>query len=462
MPKTPSEELETFLARQEPAALVGLLLELAAQHEVVQKRLSRLQLADRPEKLAADFRRTLTAWRRSKRFLDYRRAGEFARELEDWLGQVERELLPRDPAAALALFEQFIEADGTWLERADDSDGSIGDAVRTACGLWLRAAARAPEPPGGWVERLTRLARADEYGARAELLGSAGLLLDESQLRGLVGHYQAMMTRTIAEGSGRGELPIEVFQISGTLSLLAGALRDPDVHVRAVLSYSPTPNEVQRHRFVREYLEADRPADALEWLSGHWGHLEDSRRSLLADALGRLGRREESAALRYEILERTLSVHDLQRWLEDLPETAHADARERARKLAIDDDRDPIAAARLLLEIGEPLLAESRLVASTGRIDGNDYGRLVPLAEALGEHGLSRGEALVYRALLQAILDRAYTRAYGHAARYWRRLSEIADSGVELLPLTPHDDFAAQIRQRHGRKIAFWTRVNAG
>jgi len=142
MPPKPTDDLETFLMRQNLSTLVGILIELANGHEAVQARLARLRLADRPDKLAAGFSKTLTAWRRSSKFFTYREAGEFGRMLEAWLFQVHRELLPKDPAAALALFESFIEADGAFFEHADDSDGCIGDAVRAACRHWLQAATR--------------------------------------------------------------------------------------------------------------------------------------------------------------------------------------------------------------------------------------------------------------------------------------------------------------------------------
>ena len=61
LPSTPADDLETFLKRQDPSTLVGILIELANDREVVQARLARLQLADRPDKLAASFRKTLTA-----------------------------------------------------------------------------------------------------------------------------------------------------------------------------------------------------------------------------------------------------------------------------------------------------------------------------------------------------------------------------------------------------------------
>jgi hypothetical protein len=252
---------------------------------------------------------------------------------------------------------------------------------------------------------------------------------------------------------------MEVFRISGALSLLSESLRDPDVMVRASLRYSSNPNPVQRQSFARAYLDADRPADALEWLQDPRGHLDDSRQDLLAAALERLGRFKESSPIRQRMFERTLSDFYLQRWLEHLPEAARPEAMARARTLALRHD-DLTAAATLLLQLGDADAAEARLLAEPARIDGNHYGRLVPLAKTLRAHECPRGETVVYRALLRGILDRAYVRAYGHAARYWARLVEIARSGGTLSPLPSHEDFEAEIRARHGRKSAFWAYVN--
>ncbi|MCO5108808.1 MAG: hypothetical protein M9907_17245 [Burkholderiaceae bacterium] len=459
MAKPPNEDLETFLRRQDAGDLVTVLLELANDHEAVQARLARMQLADRPDKLAAGFKKTLSGWRRSTRFYGYREAGEFGRMLDGWLDQVARELLPKDPPAALSLFEAFIEADAAWFDRADDSDGVIGDAVRAACRHWLQAAARCETPRDVWPERLLELYQADQYGARDELLRRADLLLGEPAQRGLVARLEPQLSEAL-DASPRGESPpIDVFRISGALSLLAESLRDPDIMVRASLRYNPNPNPVQRQAFARAYLDADRAADAMVWLQEGWGHLDDSRQDLLADALERLGRFEESSPIRQRMFERTLSDFYFQRWLEHLPEAARAEAVAHARQLALSHE-DLTAAATLLLQLGDAAAAEARLLGEPGRIDGNDYGRLVPLAKALRADECPRGETVVYRALLKGILDRAYARAYGHAARYWARLGEIAGSGVGLLPLPSHEDFEAEIRARHGRKSAFWAYVS--
>ncbi|MEZ5660904.1 MAG: hypothetical protein R3E83_21045 [Burkholderiaceae bacterium] len=458
MPKPPNEDLETFLSRQPVADLVAVLLELARNDDAVQERLDRMQLADQPDKLAAGFKKTLSGWRRSSRFYGYREAGGFGRMLEAWLDQVARELLPKAPAAAVSLFEAFIRSDAKWFDRADDSDGVIGSAVREACRHWLLAAAQCDAPREGWAERLLKLYEADDYGAREELLRCAHLLLDEPAQRGLVARLESQLSATLETASGDEHLPVAVFSLSAGLSLLAESLRDPDVKVRATLQVSPTPNPLQRESFVRAYLAADRPADALPWLQDSWEHLDGSREDLLAEALERLGRFEESSPIRQRRFEHTLSEHYFQRWLKPLAGPARAKALDHARQLALRHD-DLTAAAALLLQLDDAVAAEARLLAAPERIDGNDYDRLIALAKALCAHNCARGETVVYRALVTGVLDRANSRAYGHAARYWSRLREIGDSASNLLPLPSHEDFETEIRARHGRKSSFWAQV---
>ena len=464
MPKPPTEDLPTFLNRQAHADLVTLLLELAQEHEAVHARLARMQLADQPDKLAAGFRKTLTALKRSSKFHGRREAAEFGRALEGWLDQVERELLPKDPPAALALFQAFIESDASWFDRADDSDGVIGAAVRAACRHWLRAAARCETPADAWPAQLLDLYLADEYGAREALLRDAALLLGQEAQRGLVARLDADLAALVdswvaASPALGGPLPHELFTLSGALSLLSESLGDPDVKVRATLRYSPDPNPVQRQSFARAYLEADRPADALLWLQDSWGHLEGARQDLLAKALEKLGRFEESVPIRRAQFEQTPSNYGLNCWLRHLAEPARTEALAQARKLAL-AHKNAAAAATVLLELGDADAAEQKLLAEHDGIDGGAYGSLAPLAKALRDHDCPRGETVVYRALLKDVLDRADTRAYGHGARYWARLREIANAGASLLPLPPHDAFEAEIRTRHARKASFWAHVN--
>jgi hypothetical protein len=452
------DEIAALVRGLDEAALRATLIELALGHEAVRQRLARLQLS--AQKLAAAFRATLNGWRRSTRFLDYRQSREFAAELDTWLGQVERELLPRDPKLALGLFEALVDSDAKFFERADDSDGCIADAIRTACRLWLTTAARCEPPPAGWADRIRQLVNADGYGAREPLLRNADLLLDEGALRALVAQFESDLDRGVEEGAAAGALPYSVFSASGSLHLLSEALHDPDVQVRAVLRYSPAPNALQKAGFVRAYLECGRPADALAWLDGHWEHHEDTRLRLLAQTYGELQQFRECAEIRQRLFESTGCAEDFRAWRACLPAESQGGAVAGARRRAAEQP-DPVAAARLLLEIGDEAAAESLLVVRHDQIDGRDYLRLVPLAETMEERRRVVGATACYRALLLGILSRAYVRAYGHAASYLARLRRLAAETADLQPLEPHDAFEAALKAKHARKVSFWNKVSA-
>ena len=65
-----------------------------------------------------------------------------------------------------------------------------------------------------------------------------------------------------------------------------------------------------------------------------------------------------------------MSVFDLHRWLEHLPEASRAEALQRTRQLALDHD-DLTTTATLLLETGDDDSSEAKLLAEPGRIDGD-------------------------------------------------------------------------------------------
>jgi hypothetical protein len=83
------------------------------------------------------------------------------------------------------------------------------------------------------------------------------------------------------------------------------------------------------------------------------------------------------------------------------------------------------------------------------------------MAEALLAKNCFRGASVLYRALLNSILERANSVAYGHAARYWWKLKEISTSCETLDPLVPQGEYEATVRAKNPRKVGFWAQVNA-
>jgi len=163
------EEIARLLASQDAPTLAQVLMELAEDHESVYKRLVRLRLCDDPTALRAQFTQQMQRWAADDRFVRYQDAAAFGRELDVWIAQVQREVLPRFPSDAMALFAAFLELDRVVFERVDDDGGYVGGAFELACRLWLTAAAAAGLSAAEIAGRASAILSADNYGARSGL-----------------------------------------------------------------------------------------------------------------------------------------------------------------------------------------------------------------------------------------------------------------------------------------------------
>jgi len=67
---------------------------------------------------------------------------------------------------------------------------------------------------------------------------------------------------------------------------------------------------------------------------------------------------------------------------------------------------------------------------------------------------------VLYRALLNAILARAKSPAYGHGASYLAKLGELAVDVSEGGGLESHAAYLLAIKKAHGRKVGFWSIVD--
>ena len=264
----------------------------------------------------------------------------------------------------------------------------------------------------------------DEYGAREALLGHADLLFDEANLRALAGRFEADLEKALRARGGGERRDHGVYKAAAAIGLIADALRDPDLSTRTTLRYSPDPNVLQKEHFAERYIRYGRPRDALAWLDGDWGYREEGRERLLAEAYAALGDAVRLRAVRQALFDRTGAASDFEAWRQSLAPADRAHAAEVARERAKILD-DPITGARLLLALDDDAAAEALLLARQATLRGGDYDRLVPLAQALEKKGRLLGTIVCYRALLVAILARAYARAYGHAAEYLRALRRL-------------------------------------
>lgn len=142
------------------------------------------------------------------------------------------------------------------------------------------------------------------------------------------------------------------------------------------------------------------------------------------------------------------------------PEGERSAARERARETAL-PHRYPPTVVKFLLRSGWPDDAERVAIERSTGFDGGHHVALLELAGLAASLNRPLIEVICYRSLLRDILDDGRSKAYGHAARYDRRLAEIDRDLPSYGPLRHHAVFVEGLRTDHARKRAFWSRFEA-
>lgn len=447
--------LEARLAELGAERLAAELAALAEADRDIERRVKLLVSEGDSDALGTELRRRIAGLARSSRFVAYRESFPLARQLAEIVEAIERKLLPLDPAPAFELADAFLETDHKTFGRIDDSSGVVADVYRDACRTWLRAAA-ATEDEEDWVDRIYRLNAEDGYGIRETLLQEASLLLSEDELRRLARRYEqdALEAPTDPDGFVDESFPARV-----RLGLVAEALEDPALYERSLRLADRELNDLQRLDVARHYLECGQAEPAI----AHLEAVEDRRRSmerwsLLAEAYGQVGRKDEQLRCLWHRFEETAHFGTYEQLLELLlagdREAAEARARDAVLELG-----DLLSAASFLLRIGASGEAERLTMERRAELEGTYYAHLKSLVELAEESGSPLIQMLCYRALLEDILNEARSKAYGHAARYLRCLEALDRTIDDYGAAADHPVFLEELRQRHGRKYAFWRRV---
>lgn len=185
----------------------------------------------------------------------------------------------------------------------------------------------------------------------------------------------------------------------------------------------------------------------------------DRRGRLEIRALEALGERAQARALRWKLFEETLDTAMLREHLAHLPDFEDVEALDAAFAHAL---ASPLiyAALRFLIQWPRLVLAERLVVARRAQWDGRRYESLAPAAETL-EPSHPLAAVILYRALINAILEGGNSPAYRHAARYYAELESLAERENPSWPVDPARTYRVELRVRHGRKFGFWSLVTA-
>ncbi len=382
----------------------------------------------------------------------------FAEDLGTMLDTIVKELAPLSPAHAVERLIRFIDTHGSVFNRIDDSGGRIQDVYwRAGEAVPELAAKLSPAERAQLPDRLLLSLKKDTHGLAPGLAISIAPLLAEPVL--------------IAWDQALQQLETDNPRLLEIRQAIADARSDIDGFLALELR---RPEWLQDTLKVAErLLAASRLDEALLWArrerkggltfmteagfaDGRGDRLHDLKRvDLEARILEAMKDRPAAQALRWAAFKATLNVEILREYIRKLDDFIEHEEQDRAFAIAMNS---PHAYTALGFFIAWPRrdLAAKLVLDKRDIWEGRHYGLLGEAASVLSEDFPAAATVLL-RALLDDVLERGKSAAYGHGVRYLERLDELSPRVIDDTGLTLHTDYMVQLRKTHGRKYGFWS-----
>ena len=424
----------------------------------------------------------LTALERAKGTIGWRRARTFRQDLDTLRAMIVDQLAPLSPAMGTDRLLRFLASNAGVYERVSDGNGQIAGVYDQALDdLPLLIGRLTEDDQGRLPARIMAHMAEDPHGYLLPIVKAVAPQLPAAALR----EWDALLTPKGPAAAGENRNRQTAWLADRMLlirQMLARARGDLDALVALEALKSPASQDGLT--MAQLLFDAGRFAEALDWLRRprepgirfvrreeladmtSAGSESDSivRAQLEARILTALGDKAAAQSLRWARFEAELNPAILRDYIAALGDFEEFEALDKAFAHALASKMPEQALAFL---VGWPRLDKAAaLVLATGRRwDGRQFDVLLPAAEALSEEQ-PLAAAVLYRALLDDILGKSRSQAYGHATSF---LAVLAFLDQALDPeayasagLLPHGEYEARLRQVHGRKYAFWSLVSSG
>lgn len=429
--------------------LAKALLEIAVHSNEADELIE--QLIATPKKNMQRFKKKLSGLKRRKRFISWRESASFSRELEMLLQDLKSGV--DDPFTGVELVAEFYKADNTIFEMCDDSSGNIGDVFRyDAKELFVEYAKRCDKKQKV-ADIILQVNQKDNYGIRDTLIDCAGECLPEEVISAMIATLQKWADKEKDEYGKRHHLML--------IESLARQIKDAKLFEKTRIASWGKLSTAALIDISRVYLESGDVETAHSWLKkipeGETFQAYE-RDKLLEEIYHKQGDSEKLTELLFQKFRSYHSVDTLQALLDVIGNDKRDEVitDEVAQILKSHSLRE--SDAEFLIAIGKMDEAEAYLLGRADQFDGNHYGSLLSLAEAMEAENRHLAASLLFCSLLISILDRGYTKAYPHGIRYLKKLDKLSAIVADWKEFNHHEAFKAQIIEAHGRKRSFWSK----
>ena len=360
------------------------------------------QLIATPKENVQRFKKKLSGLKRSRRFIDWRGAASFARELEMLLHDIKSGV--DDPITGVELVAEFYEADNTIFEMCDDSSGNIGDVFRyDAKELFVDYAFRCSEK-NKIADIILKANKKDNYGIRNILIDCAGECLPEPVIRTMIATLQKWADKEKDEYGKRHHLL--------SIESLARQIKDAELFEMTRIASWGKLSTAAIIDIARVYLESGDVKTAFSWLKkipeGETYQAYE-RDKLLEEIYHKQGDLEKLTELLYQKFRSYHSTDTLEALLNVIGHDKRNEVLANEVENILKTDRLRESDAEFMIEVGKIDEAEKYLLKRADQLDGSHYGSLLSLAEAMEAENRHLVTSLIYRSLLISILKRGYT-----------------------------------------------------
>lgn len=427
-------------------ALADLLLELAGKVEKVDDRIN--QLVAPTNKTIQRFRQKIAAINNNTQFIGYTQLFEFARVLEDILEDLS--VSDVDPCIALELVGEFFETDIAVFENSDD-DGIIGDVyLGPAKDLFVTYANACPdtEKVGSL---LLHLYSNDDYGARDSLMKH----ITDSYTKPVIAALQKQLKTLIANEQDAKKKKTYISLLQSVLEqvqqadLYEDALQGKDVDLQ--------PSEILK--VVQTLLERDEVEASHAWIkkipqssSSPTSEIE----KLLKEIYAKQGDSENLIALHYKNFKRLRTLSSFQ----ELLNVTGEEKREAilAQELVLINENPDFDAynAQFLSDVAMFDELEAYVFARVEQLDGSSYYCLPQVAEALVKRKRYLAATMIYRSLLDSMMEKAYAKSYHHGVDYLHAMDTFSPLIKDWKGYPTHNAFKVKLLLDNKRKTSFW------
>jgi len=433
--------------------LADILLSIYNSNDDVQKQLDIIVAGtnEDPKKIISLIKKEINALRRSTKFVDYFGSRQLGDRLDKIRFYITEDLMPKSPLQAIELMKDFLNLHESTLNRVDDSSGEVGCSFTLGCIDLGKMYEEISLPITEVTEFVFTCYMNDSYGIFNQIIENFKNSLKEEGLELLKSKIQNVIN----------EKNINVIQRG--LQAIADCQKDVDSYIKACFMTTNKLSTYEHLEIARRFIAQWKGTEALKWLDEIDLTQNENRkyqyRELKIQAFelnGEYDKAQQEALVWFEeslcpeVYGQILS-HATPEFKESFKLQAVAKAFE---------FREPHTALAFLMQVQEFEEAIKLTRLRIDQLNGGQYYTLRPTAEIFRKID-PLAATLLYRKMLQAVVDGAKSKYYNYAAKDLVACGNLSTQITNWEIYDDHNKYLQELEIKHKRKVSFWQKYNS-